>query len=137
VIRQASRGYLDALHRVPQVLDDGTVLPGLWHRLDVDPPTHTDVHPDLIAEAFVNDGRWVVTCGCGGAQLASRARPLFYCLDCAGEAHGFKWLAIVFPRDADAIEAVIARRPDPLSRRWNPGETVEDLTAENAANGVG
>lgn len=130
MIQQASRGYLAALGQRPVVLPDGTRVPGFWTRLDVDPPDHDELHPVLIAEAFINDGRWIVQCACGSAQLANKAVERFFCVECAGEASGGKWVRVVFPPDAVEIEAVLARRPTP-NQNWRPGEAVEHLEMEN------
>lgn len=89
------------------------------------------VSSDYTARAEVNHGRWVVPCPfCPGAQLASEDDHRFFCVDClhAGRAEG-RWLRVVWPRHRDAIEEVLAVRPE-VNRNWVPGETVEDLRAE-------
>jgi hypothetical protein len=35
-----------------------------------------------------------------------------------------------------AIEALLDRRPDAATRNWTPGETVDDLAAENRAHEI-
>lgn len=109
---------------------------GFWHRSDVEPPTHNRAHSSLEFAAFVNDGRWVVQCPCGGAQLVSPDDPRFYCVDCAGERHGSKWVPVVFPREHTAISDALAARPRD-KQRWSPGESLAMLRKENIEHGVG
>lgn len=92
-------------------------------------------HPNLTADAYVNHGRWCVDCphGCGSAQYASRKDRRFFCVDCdnAGDP---RWIPVDWPSDLEigAIEAALLARPDVTSRNWKPGETIEQLVAENA-----
>jgi hypothetical protein len=88
--------------------------------------------------AFVNDGRWVVVCPCGGAQVAARSDRRFFCVDCRGwEGRG--WDDVYWPDDEEleVAERLLLARPDPLSRNWRPwDETAEVLYEENLAHGV-
>lgn len=43
---------------------------------------------------------------------------------------------IVWPADPDGVEMLLRRRPDVTTRNWEPGETLEDLLAENVAHGL-
>lgn len=88
---------------------------------------------------YVNEARWVVDCpDCGGAQIASRADRRFMCNECANIAIGGLWRPVVWPSSTveQGIEKALAPRP-PRNAHWLPGETVADLVAENAENGVG
>lgn len=92
----------------------------------------------VVAYAEVNHGRWIVPCpfpGCGSAQLAPRDDPRFCCGECLNAAVGGAWVAVEWPADAAAIEAVLELRPTPAAS-WSPTETVADLVAENAAHGI-
>ena len=75
---------------------------------------------------FVNHGRWIVNCStkyCDGARLAvDAAKP---CSNCGCVT------AATFPADKQLIDAALARRIVPDTRNWLPGETVNDLVAEN------
>lgn len=85
--------------------------------------------------AFVNDGRWVCVCSCGGAQVTARTDRRFWCEECRSPG----WTDVAWPDDdvVNEAEAILSARPDPRSRNWKPWEqTVEDLAGENAAHGV-
>ena len=82
--------------------------------------------------AFVNDGRWVVVCRCGGAEIASPADPRFWCWECRPA----EWSPVIWPDEKTraAAEAVLVERPEARNRNWRPWEeTVKDLAADNAA----
>lgn len=110
--------------------------------------------------AFVYAGEWVADCprGCGNVEfltskpktLRGRAgsrgpiKPAFDCTYC-----GFHTSAVQWPADAEAILTVLDRRPIPHNRNWAPaghrqavscgvpdGQSIADLLAENAENGV-
>jgi hypothetical protein len=100
---------------------------------------HAHNGKEMTVEAFVNDGRWLVKCpmdGCGGAQLASRKDPRFYCNECLNAGALGYWLRVTWPDDADEIEEVLRHRPLTTQQNWRPGETVADLRAENDEHGV-
>ena len=82
--------------------------------------------------AFVNDGRWVVVCACGGAQIASVDDRRFWCWECRPAG----WATVIWPDDMTRAEAeeLLTTRPDIRTRNWRPWEeTVPDLAAENSA----
>ena len=81
--------------------------------------------------AFVNEGRWIVSCPCGGAQLASLIDPRFMCCECANAANGGAWMPVTFPKALPDIVAALTARADPVAQNWQPGETVAVLLAEN------
>jgi len=99
-------------------------------------PPPEDKRSGLSVAAAVNDGRWVVLCPCGGAQLAARTDQRLWCAECHVDTG---WTIVIWP-DEDTVaeaEALLSRRPDPRSRNWRPwAETIDDLRAENDANGV-
>lgn len=92
-----------------------------------------------VALAFVEHGRWLVRCPfCPSAQIASRTKRRFFCVECghvAQEDHP-SWLAVQWPTQWERIEQLLGRRPDRMSRNWVVGEPVERLEAENAAHNV-
>ena len=85
----------------------------------------------------MRQGRWVVPCPwCFGAENASKLDPRFYCIECRNGEVGGAWVRVVWPDDAESIEALLAMRPDPRTRNWWPPETVGELLAENDRKGV-
>ncbi len=106
-----------------------------WQRRDVAVfiPTETSTVP-VFAE--VNQGRWVVVCECGGAQLASKTDRRFFCVACLNEAQGCAWRPVLFPDDIAGIEAALLPRLT-VNANALPGETVGQLLAENEVNGCG
>lgn len=87
--------------------------------------------------ARVNHGRWLWDCltdGCGEAQVCSPVDPRAFCVGCFNTGDG--WWPVVFPDGRDQIETLLARRPDPGSRNWTPGETILSLQVENLAHGI-
>ena len=90
--------------------------------------------------AYVNHGRWLVDCPfCGSTQIAAKSDRRFLCAGadgCANAQVGGAYIPVVWPKDADRIEAELLQRPTPNNRNWMPGETVKDLRRENAEHGV-
>lgn len=80
-------------------------------------------------KAYVNHGRWVVKCECGGAEKAWEEGK-FMCLSCLNSSHKHKYRVSVFPESRKTIEAILCRRPL-MNRNWFPGETVAQLQKEN------
>jgi hypothetical protein len=100
-------------------------------------PITQEVHLGLELPVRVNHGRWVVDCPvCLSAQLASFTEQRFLCAECGNVSVGGKWLSIVWPPDAVAIENALVIRPTE-NRNWLPGETVADLRRENTGHGIG
>ncbi len=82
-------------------------------------------------KAYVNHGRWVADCACGGGVACGPDSPDAVCYDCRSV-----WL-ITFPT-VDRITnatALLAQRTAARQRHWRPdqGETITDLRAQNAA----
>lgn len=87
-------------------------------------------------ELYGNEDRWIAECPtCHGAQIACRTDHRFMCNECANVAIGGMWRPVVWPQNARAIEAILDQRPR-VNRNWLPGESLEDLRAENAARGL-
>lgn len=121
MIATATNEYLAALfHRPPA---------GLWHRWDREPAVPEGVALGIEAHAYVNHGRWVVDCACGGAQLAHPDHDRFFCVDCLNEHAGGLWVQVVWPADSAEIENVLTPRRV-VNQNWR-GETLEELEAEN------
>jgi len=92
-------------------------------------PVITQVDKDAPVLAYVNAGRWIVRCECGGAEFAWENK-LFMCQSCFNAAHKGKYREVIFPADRATIEAVLKRRPLP-NRNWLVTETADDLEKEN------
>lgn len=107
---------------------------GIWHRWDVE-PTEPTTSVDVTLDVWVNDGRWIIQCPCGGAQNAYAGQRRFFCVDCLNEAHGGAWVKVHWPKDHSAIDEVLAPRPIG-NQHWVPGETVRDLQADNRSRGL-
>lgn len=83
--------------------------------------------------ARVDHGRWIVDCPCHAASMVWLDTPLVWCGGC-GNAHIFgQWQRVKLPEERAEIEAALIVRPDAANRNWFPGESVENLLAENAA----
>lgn len=102
-----------------------------------------------FAWCYVYSGDWVANCPakCGNVEKMTAGRDrkdTFYCSYCKAIFTSVHW-----PDNADAIMEVLNRRPIPHNRNWYPeghptaiefrlddGQTVEELVAENRANGI-
>ena len=78
---------------------------------------------------YVNHGRWVVKCECGGAEKAWE-EGFFMCQSCFNAGHKHQYRKSVFPKDRVKIEELLSLRSLP-NRNWLLGETINDLEAEN------
>lgn len=92
-------------------------------------------------QAFVDGSRWIARCPnpvCGGAERVNFETGVFFCCECRNAAVGHDYIRVAFParKTRDLIEGVLLRRPDWRFRAWLPGETVNDLKAQNLANGI-
>lgn len=79
--------------------------------------------------AFVNHGRWLVKCECGGAEYAWE-EGLFMCFSCFNSAHKHNFRRAVFPEGRAIIERLLEVRPL-LNRNFLLTDTVKVLEAEN------
>jgi hypothetical protein len=136
---------------------DGAALDRLLHGEATDPKRYLERFgydpPDLAelddtaspAEAEVNHGRWIWHCACrSGTDEVPRGGgvvfvddPVGWCPRCRNEDVAGRWRPLRLPAERTSIERVLAMRPEPESRNWWPGETVAELVAENADNGIG
>jgi hypothetical protein len=112
------------------------------------------VHPGLAAH--ISGGRWLVACpGCGAYSYVTRRKPIHWCMSCGNGEIG-EAVKVIFPADADAIEAALLARPvqaalggpgtqaamqavslvPGLRRDWFPGQSVDWLVDENRENGL-
>lgn len=94
---------------------------------------------DIEVEAFVNYGRWVVQCpACRSAQVGNPEDPRFFCTGCSNEVVGHRWVAVVYPPVPvrREIERELLRRPIDAVMNWHPGESLDELRAENEIHGV-
>lgn len=83
------------------------------------------------AIAWAAGGKWIVTCICGDAPIASPEWDIARCLAC-----GAVYRNILWPEDREALENVLCVRPS-FQRTWRPPQTLDDLRAENAERGLG
>ncbi len=101
----------------------------------------------MRAATYVNHGRWVVECDaadCRGAidvsQHLSAAGIVCDCQDRTACYHQTDpcghIIRIDWPGFRTELWRILAVRPDPITRNWLPGETVEDLKAENLLHGM-
>ena len=98
-----------------------------------DPDVPSDASP---REAYVDGGNWFVKCECGGCEFVDPKDLVTICCGCWHSGDGHRFRRVVLPENRAAIEAALLRRPDPVTRGWNPGQTVEDLERENHEHGV-
>lgn len=109
----------------------------------------TDEH---IVEAYVNAYlinprrwivRWVARCElvyddpddpCRNAEIVDPDQPRFFCTWCGNRAAAGLYRWVRFPLDREDGEAVLLARPQPRTRNWERGQTVDELVAENDAN---
>lgn len=89
-----------------------------------------------LAYAEANWGRWVARCPAGLCTNAVQVRRWQQRFECAG-AGGCGWTSpLAWPADPEAIEMLLAMRPDEKTRNWVPGETLQQLLLENAQHDV-
>ena len=107
-----------------------------WYRRDVARFVPTEIAPSPVAVAVVNYGRWIVRCPfCRGAQFAARDDRRFFCTECLNEAVARRWIRVRWPAAATitGIDEALLARPGDHWRNWEPGASVVQLLAENAA----
>ena len=109
------------------------LLPGMSMRLvnrNLPSPLKENIDSDSPPlEAYVNHGRWVVKCECGGAEKAWE-EGWFMCQSCFNAGHKHQYRRSIFPKERLKIENLLEVRPLP-NRNWYPGETLSQLQAEN------
>lgn len=110
-------------------LEEEATVAATLMRMTAPPAEH--VTADVVAVAYVNEGRWVVDCPfCAGAQLASRVDRRFWCVECQNAEVAGAWVTVSWPLQEREIEAALGDRPK-LNTHWLPDETVSDLVSEN------
>jgi len=83
------------------------------------------------AAVRVNWGQWIIDCPfCPSAILADPDDRRFYCLECGSADNGHRWIAVVWPNEAAAIEDELLKRPREENRNWFPGEDTFKLRLE-------
>lgn len=93
--------------------------------------------------ARVNHGVWIAPCPCGARGTPSPGgvvffdTPLVCCARCGNQGVGGGWRRVEIPPENERalIEMVLLCRPNVEDRNWEPGESVADLIAQNAAHG--
>jgi hypothetical protein len=96
-----------------------------------------NIQADQEAPAYVNHGRWIVDCPCGGAECVTEDDKVFYCLSCGNAQVNGNFIRVKFPNqvERDKFEKSLALRPESL-RNWIPGETPADIASENRKHGI-
>jgi hypothetical protein len=101
-------------------------------------------------------GQWIADCECNGASFVDPNDPIFFCFSCLNRANDSKPRPVNFPVNYRDIEKTLLERPVddrvgltdlervgmakalihfetatgellPLTRSWNPSETLSDL----------
>lgn len=88
-------------------------------------------------DAYVNEARWIVECPfCGSAQVGSPDDPRFLCVECVNAPVDSAYLQVRYPsvQARALIEDALAARPLRANVNWVPGETVNELLAQNVEN---
>lgn len=78
-------------------------------------------------------GMWIVDCErCRNAEQLDRLQPAIMCSYCEAS------IEVVWPAEemVYSIERLLLMRPILHTQNWMPGETLHDLTWENAEHGV-
>lgn len=102
---------------------------------DVDLPDMDGPHAEPVS-ARIDTGRWIVDCpDCRSAEYLWPDEPVFFCTNCFNASVGGRWRLVEVPGERGAIEHILLARPFPWNRHWRPGETTDDLRAENVAHG--
>jgi hypothetical protein len=93
-----------------------------------------EIDETMTVSPIVNHGRWIVRCPwCASAELAS---DLYFCSQgCFNGKVGRKYVRVTWPKQREAIEAVLLKRPDPQTRNWT-SETIDELARENKEHGL-
>lgn len=75
---------------------------------------------------------WIVRCDCGSGNSTDPEWGIACCFDC-GAIHTH----VTFPDEWREIERLLLLRPKQINRSWEPHESLADLRAQNAENGLG
>lgn len=110
--------------------------------------------------AYIHQGQWIAACECEGHEFVDPADPVFFCWGCVNRANDGYLRPVQFPENWEEIEALILERPVddlrgasdleraaqarakvvvvtdegeyPLVRSWKPGESAEEIRAQNS-----
>ena len=97
----------------------------------------TEINKDYKVIAYINYGRWIAKCPwCNGADFVFKNEPYYFCFSCLNRAVDNKRIEVIFPKNINAIEQILLKRPLEINQNWLPEETIADLEKENKANGV-
>jgi len=89
---------------------------------------------EIAIHVYANHGRWVVECpDCCGAQIASAVDYRFMCTVCANVAVEGLWRSVIWPEEYAEIDEALCCRENTANQNWVPGETLEELKAEEPA----
>lgn len=88
---------------------------------------------DKPAYAHISHSRIVADCpNCNNAEFVWRDGPyIMACANCGNADIGNKLRVVIMPEILGGIEELLMKRPNPATRNWIPGETLEQLEAEN------
>ena len=95
----------------------------------LDLPLNLEIDEGPALTAYVNHGRWLVKCECGGCEYAWE-EGLFMCQSCWNSGHKHKVRRVEFPKSRVKIEKLLEQRPL-VNRNWAPGETLTQLERDN------
>lgn len=89
--------------------------------------------------AYINHGRWIGMCACGGGVAVDPDCKVAVCF--VHQVDGAADVAlihtnIVWPKDRGRIVSVLQKRTLARNRNWEPRESVADLERENVAHKV-
>lgn len=114
-------------------------------------------------QARIWQGQWIADCECKSASFVDPEEPIFFCFGCANRLNGNKPRPVIFPPEEERkeIERLLLERPVddmagltdmeragmakalllkqsgqaglPLTRSWEPYETIDDLHAQQDA----
>jgi hypothetical protein len=104
-------------------------------------------------EVFVDHGRWLAQCECGGAEYVTPEDPIFYCCSCGNENVNGAARRVIFPENKGEIETALLERVvmvvqgktetaraamstpalPGVTRSWRPGETTGQLREQHLA----
>lgn len=88
--------------------------------------------PGEPVAARVECGRWLAECPlCHEYIDVDPAEPVWTCVTCGGMQLRARWSRVIFPQDRTEIESILLERKLIRTRNWRPGESADDLRAEN------
>lgn len=91
-----------------------------------------EIDKSAAAFAIVRQGRWLTMCPwCQAALYAAETDRRFFCPLCGNVAVGGKWVEVIWPKDHEEGDALLAMRPVPINRNWEVWESVDDLREQN------